>query len=158
MPTRTASARWQGTLTEGSARSAPARAVTGNYSFKSRFEEGEGTNPEELIGAAHAGCFSMALSKVLADAGFPPTAIDTTATVHLERGDGGFSISRIHLDTTATCPASTTPCSRSPPGIQGQLPGVPGTGRDRDHADRPAGLTIGHLDRHNGARAGRDEP
>lgn len=105
MPTRTASARWQGTLTEGSGTVRTGQGgYQGNYSFKSRFEEGEGTNPEELIGAAHAGCFSMALSKVLADAGFPPTAIDTTATVHLERGDGGFSISRIHLDTTGDVP------------------------------------------------------
>ncbi len=105
MPTRIATARWHGTLTEGSGTVRTGQGgYEGNYSFKSRFEQGEGTNPEELIGAAHAGCFSMALSKVLADAGFPPTAIETTATVHLDRGEGGFSITRIELDTTGTVP------------------------------------------------------
>lgn len=105
MPTRTAGARWLGTLTEGSGTLRTGKGgYQGNYSFKSRFEEGEGTNPEELIGAAHAGCFSMALSKALADAGFPPTSIETTATVHLDRGDSGFSITRIDLDTTGDVP------------------------------------------------------
>jgi len=105
MPTRTSSARWLGTLTEGSGTLRTGKGgYEGNYSFKSRFEEGEGTNPEELIGAAHAGCFSMALSKALADAGFPPTSIETTATVHLDRGDSGFSITRIDLDTTGDVP------------------------------------------------------
>ena len=78
--------------------------LTANYSAKSRFEEGEGSNPEELIGAAHAGCFSMALGKGLADAGFPPTTIDTTANVHLERVDGKQTVARIDLMTTATVP------------------------------------------------------
>ena len=105
MPTRTSSARWLGTLTEGSGTLRTGKGgYEGNYSFKSRFEEGEGTNPEELIGAAHAGCFSMALSKGLADAGFPPTSIETAATVHLDRGDSGFSITRIDLDTTGDVP------------------------------------------------------
>lgn len=76
----------------------------GNYSAKSRFEEGEGTNPEELIGAAHAGCFSMALSKGLTDAGFPPTAVETTANVHLEKVDGKQTVTRIDLATKGSVP------------------------------------------------------
>ena len=88
MPIRTASARWQGTLTEGSGTIATGKGgLQGNYSFKSRFEEGEGTNPEELIAAAHAGCFSMAFSKQLSDAGFPPAAVVTNANVHLDKTD-----------------------------------------------------------------------
>jgi osmotically inducible protein OsmC len=105
MPTRTSSAHWQGTLREGSGTMRLASgAFEGPYSFPSRFEEGPGTNPEELIAAAHAGCFSMALSNVLAQAGHPPTAIDTTATVHLDKGDAGFGITRIDLSTVAEVP------------------------------------------------------
>jgi lipoyl-dependent peroxiredoxin len=105
MPIRTASARWQGTLTEGSGNVRTGKGgLTGNYSFQSRFEEGEGTNPEELIGAAHAGCFSMALSKVLADAGHPPTSIETTASVHLDKVDAAMTVTRIDLDTTGDVP------------------------------------------------------
>jgi osmotically inducible protein OsmC len=110
MAIRTASARWQGTLTEGSGTMRTGKGgYEGNYSFKSRFEEGEGTNPEELIGAAHAGCFSMALSKALADAGFPPTAIDTTASVHLEKVDGAQSVTRIDLVTKGDVPGIDEP-------------------------------------------------
>jgi osmotically inducible protein OsmC len=76
----------------------------GNYSFKSRFEEGEGTNPEELIGAAHAGCFSMKFSGDLAAAGFTPSSVETTAKVHLDKGDGGFGVTRIELDTVGDVP------------------------------------------------------
>jgi len=105
MPIRTASARWSGNLTEGSGTIKTGQGgYQGNYSFKSRFEEGEGTNPEELIGAAHAGCFSMAFSKGLADAGFTPNAVDTTAKVHLDKGDAGFSVTRIDLETTGDVP------------------------------------------------------
>ena len=105
MPIRTASARWQGTLTEGSGTIRTGKGgFEGNYSFKSRFEEGEGTNPEELIGAAHAGCFSMAFSKALADAGFPPTSVETTATVHLDKTDAGMTVTRIDLDTVGDVP------------------------------------------------------
>jgi len=105
MPIRTASARWQGNLTEGSGTITTGKGgYQGNYSFKSRFEEGEGTNPEELIGAAHAGCFSMAFSKGLADAGFTPTSVDTTAKVHLDRGDAGFAVTRIDLETVGDVP------------------------------------------------------
>jgi lipoyl-dependent peroxiredoxin len=78
--------------------------LQGNYSFKSRFEEGEGTNPEELIGAAHAGCFSMAFANALSQAGFVPTSVDTIARVKLEKTDSGFAITRIELDTTGRVP------------------------------------------------------
>ncbi|WP_328851163.1 OsmC family protein [Micromonospora globbae] len=105
MPIRTASARWQGNLTEGSGTLRTGKGgLEGNYSFKSRFEEGEGTNPEELIGAAHAGCFSMAFSKALADAGATPTSVETTAKVHFEKTDAGFSVTRIDLETVGQVP------------------------------------------------------
>ena len=105
MPIRTASARWSGNLTEGSGTIKTGKGgYEGNYSFKSRFEEGEGTNPEELIGAAHAGCFSMALSKGLTDAGFPPVSVETTANVHFERVDGAMTVTKIDLVTTASVP------------------------------------------------------
>jgi osmotically inducible protein OsmC len=105
MPTRTASARWQGTLTEGSGVLRTGKGgYEGNYSFKSRFEEGEGTNPEELIGAAHAACFSMALSKALSDAGHPPTSVDTAASVLMEKTDAGMTVTRIDLVTTGDVP------------------------------------------------------
>src|SRR5690606_26794035 len=97
---RSATARWTGTLTEGTGVMRTGKGgYEGSYSFKSRFEEGEGTNPEELIGAAHAGCFSMALSKLLTDAGHPPTSVETTAKVHLEKTDAGMTVTRIELDT-----------------------------------------------------------
>ena len=73
-----------------------------NYSAKSRFEEGEGSNPEELIGAAHAGCFSMALAKGLTDAGFPPVEVNTTANVHLDKVDGAQTVTKIDLITVVT--------------------------------------------------------
>ena len=105
MATRNASARWQGTLLEGSGIVRTGKGgYEGNYSFKSRFQEGEGTNPEELIGAAHAGCFSMALAKALTDAGFPPTSVETAAAVHLEPVDGAQTITRIDLTTVAEAP------------------------------------------------------
>jgi osmotically inducible protein OsmC len=105
MAIRTASARWQGTITEGSGVLRTGKGgYEGNYSFKSRFEEGEGTNPEELIGAAHAGCFSMALSKGLTDAGFPPATVDTTANVHLEPVEGKPTVTRIDLGSVADVP------------------------------------------------------
>lgn len=74
------------------------------YSFSSRFEEGAGSNPEELIGGAHAGCFSMALAKALGDAGHPPVRIETTARVHLEKSGDGFAIPKIELETDAEVP------------------------------------------------------
>ena len=79
-------------------------AYEGRYSFGSRFEENPGSNPEELIGAAHAGCFSMALSGGLGRAGFEPKKIETEARVHLEKGESGFRITRIELQTRAQVP------------------------------------------------------
>jgi len=105
MPIRSAQARWEGNLTEGSGTIKTGKGgYQGNYSFKSRFEEGEGTNPEELIAAAHSGCFSMAFSKGLADAGFTPTSVETTAKVHLDKTDAGFGVSRIELETVGDVP------------------------------------------------------
>jgi len=105
MATRQATAEWQGTLMEGSGRvRSAAGTFDGAYDFRSRFEDGAGTNPEELIGAAHAGCFSMALSGILTKAGHPPQSIQTTAKVHLEKQGEGFAITRIDLDTDAVVP------------------------------------------------------
>lgn len=105
MPVRSAEAVWEGSLREGSGRMRLAGgAFDGPYSFASRFEEGPGTNPEELLGAAHAGCFSMALSHRLAGAGFTPKRVHTKARVHIERGDEGFRITRIELDAEADVP------------------------------------------------------
>lgn len=105
MSIRTATAHWQGNLTEGSGTVRTGKGgLEGNYSFKSRFEEGEGTNPEELIGAAHAGCFSMFFAKVLSDAGFTPDSVDTTAKVHLEKTDAGQTVTRIDLETVGDVP------------------------------------------------------
>ncbi len=99
-----ASAHWQGSLKEGKGTiSTGSGALTDKpYSFKTRFEGEQGTNPEELIGAAHAGCFSMAFSMILGTAGFTPEKIDTTATITLEPKDGGFAITASHLDVTAS--------------------------------------------------------
>jgi osmotically inducible protein OsmC len=103
--TRNASAEWKGNLQEGSGRlTVGDGAWEGNYSFKSRFEDGEGTNPEELIGAAHAACFSMALSAELAGDGHTPTSVRTTARVHLRNVDGLPTITQIELDTVGAVP------------------------------------------------------
>jgi len=105
MTTRVSSAVWNGTLKEGSGTvKLGSGAYEGPYTFASRFENGPGTNPEELIGAAHAGCFSMFLSALLTGAGFTPTRIATTATVHL--GDGP-TITLIELETQAEVPNLT---------------------------------------------------
>jgi len=105
MPIRTSSARWSGNLTEGSGTIRTGKGgFEGPYSFKSRFEEGEGTNPEELIAAAHAGCFSMAFSKGLADAGHTATSVETTAKVHLDKTDAGMTVTRIDLETVGDVP------------------------------------------------------
>jgi lipoyl-dependent peroxiredoxin len=100
MSVRIASAKWNGALKDGSGMMAlGSGAFQGRYSFGSRFEEGAGTNPEELIGAAQAGCFSMALANILAQAGHDPRRIETTARVHFEPVEGGFGITRIELST-----------------------------------------------------------
>ena len=105
MAKRTASAVWEGTLKDGKGRvKLGSGAFEGQYSFSSRFEEGTGTNPEELIGAAHAGCFSMALAAGLTRAGFNPTRISTTASVSLGKVGEGFKITSIELNTEAEVP------------------------------------------------------
>jgi osmotically inducible protein OsmC len=106
MPIRKAEAEWKGNLVQGSGRLAVGSgAFQGPYSFKSRFEEGQSaTNPEELLGAAHAGCFTMALVAQLSRARFTPTRIHTSATVALEKVGEGFAITRIDLETAAGVP------------------------------------------------------
>jgi lipoyl-dependent peroxiredoxin len=100
---REATAEWRGNLMEGTGHMRLASG-DGAYDFQSRFGDGAGTNPEELIGAAHAGCFSMALSGILTRAGHPPQSVRTTAKVHLEKQGEGFAITRIDLDTDAVVP------------------------------------------------------
>jgi len=105
MPKRNATARWNGSLQEGNGTMRlGGGAYEGQYSFQSRFEEGDGTNPEELIAAAHAGCFSMQLSGVLGKAGHEVDSVETEATVHIEKVPEGFAIKRIELRTRASVP------------------------------------------------------
>jgi lipoyl-dependent peroxiredoxin len=100
MPTREAQAEWHGNLARGDGKmSFGSGAWEGAYTAASRFESGEGTNPEELIAAAHAGCFSMAFALALSQAGHEPESIMTSAKVHLDKDDGGFSITRSELST-----------------------------------------------------------
>ena len=106
---RSASAQWKGGLKDGKGTVSTASGVLSNtqYSFSTRFEDGKGTNPEELIAAAHAGCFSMALSGQLGNAGMTAESINTTATVRLEKTDAGFTITSVHLDVTAKIPGAS---------------------------------------------------
>jgi osmotically inducible protein OsmC len=105
MPTRNAEAQWNGDLQNGNGTMRlGSGAYEGKYSFQSRFADGAGTNPEELIAAAHAGCFSMALSHGLSQAGYVPTRVHTTAKVHLEKQGDGFAIPKIDLVTEAEIP------------------------------------------------------
>ena|SRR5579862_3562590 len=102
---RHAEAHWNGSLKEGSGHvKTETGALDRPYSFRSRFEGGGETNPEELIGAAHAACFSMALSAALTNAGHAPKSISTTAAVHLNKLDSGWAINRIDLETTGEVP------------------------------------------------------
>ncbi len=106
MATRDGSAQWKGDLRSGSGTVSVGSGLfsDGKYSFATRFEEEPGTNPEELIGAAHAGCFSMALSNVLAEAGHTPGLVNTTAKVHLRNVDGQPTIAKIDLVTEGEVP------------------------------------------------------
>jgi osmotically inducible protein OsmC len=105
MATRNGSAEWRGDLQQGSGDLTVGDGVfSGQYSFASRFEEGEGTNPEELIGAAHAACFSMALANVLATNGHQADSVRTTARVHLRMVDGNPTLNQIDLDTEVAAP------------------------------------------------------
>jgi osmotically inducible protein OsmC len=105
---KTASAVWKGGLKDGIGTISTESRVLSNapYGFKARFEGGPGTNPEELLGAAHAGCFSMALSAQLGEAKMTAESIRTTATVTLDKVEGGFSITAVHLDLTAKIPGA----------------------------------------------------
>jgi osmotically inducible protein OsmC len=105
---RHGSAVWRGGLKDGKGTVSTDSGVLSNtqYSFSTRFEDGKGTNPEELIAAAHAGCFSMALSAELGNAGMTAESIATTATVNLEKTDAGFTITAVHLDLTAKIPGA----------------------------------------------------
>jgi lipoyl-dependent peroxiredoxin len=105
MTTRNASASWESDLKQGKGRiTLGDDGFEMSYSFGSRFEDASGSNPEELIGGAHAGCFSMALAHALSEAGHPPTRVDTVARVHLEKSGDGFAIPKIELDTEADVP------------------------------------------------------
>jgi len=99
---------WKGSINEGGGTLSTETGVLKEapYGFKSRFENGKGTNPEELIGAAHAGCFSMALSAELGKASIIPQKIETTATLTMDKVDGNWTVTAIHLDTTATIPGA----------------------------------------------------
>ena len=101
-----ASAIWRGSLKEGTGTISTETGALKDapYGFKARFEGGKGTNPEELVGAAHAGCFSMALSMMLGEAGFTANRIETTAEVSLEKDDAGYNITRSHLTVVADVP------------------------------------------------------
>ena len=105
---RNASAVWQGGLKDGKGTISTQSGVLQQtqYSFGTRFEDGIGTNPEELIAAAHAGCFSMALSGQLGAAGMTAESIETTATVTLDKVDGGFAVTNVHLDVTVRIPGA----------------------------------------------------
>ena len=105
---RKASAVWNGSLKEGKGTISTDSGVLSktNYSFSTRFENGAGTNPEELIAAAHAGCFTMALSGQLGNAGMTPESLETTASVTLEKLEAGFTITKVHLDFTARIPGA----------------------------------------------------
>jgi osmotically inducible protein OsmC len=106
---RTAEAHWQGDLKGGKGSLTTATHVLNNtaYSFHSRFEDGQGTNPEELLAAAHAGCFTMALSAQLAQAGLTATSLDTVCTISLEKKESGFEITESHLELKAKIPGAT---------------------------------------------------
>ena len=105
MATRNGSAEWHGDVKGGDGTvTVGERAWTGNYSFQSRFEDGQGTNPEELLAASHAGCFSMALSLFLTEAGHAPDTIRTTAKTHLRQVEGAPTITKIELETEGSVP------------------------------------------------------
>lgn len=105
MTIRKAHAKWQGDLKQGQGLvSLGSSGLEVPYDFSARFEEGAGSNPEELIGGAHSGCFSMALAHQLAEAGYPPTRVETAAQVHLEKSGDGFAIPKIELATEAEVP------------------------------------------------------
>ncbi|WP_197065321.1 OsmC family protein [Massilia sp. 9096] len=106
---RKGSAVWSGGLKDGKGTVSTQSGVLNQsqYGFNTRFEDGPGTNPEELLGAAHAGCFTMALSAQLGEAGMTAEKLETTATVSLDKVEGGFAINAVHLDLVATIPGAS---------------------------------------------------
>lgn len=112
---RKGSAEWRGSLREGKGTVSTESGVLHQtqYSFATRFENGAGTNPEELIAAAHAGCFSMALSAELGKAGITPESLRTEATVTLDKTEAGFTITAVHLDVTARIPGPVAEAFRA---------------------------------------------
>jgi osmotically inducible protein OsmC len=125
MPTRTSEAKWSGDLKAGSGTmKLGSGAYEGAYTFKSRMETGPGTNPEELIAAAHAGCYSMALSAMLSGAGHVPKSVHTTAKVTFNPVDGGFAITKIELVT------------------EGQVPGIDAAGFQKFAEDAKKGCPV----------------
>jgi lipoyl-dependent peroxiredoxin len=105
MASRNGSAEWQGDLNSGSGTvTVGERAWTGNYSFKSRFEDGEGTNPEELLAASHAGCFTMAMSLMLGQKGATADKLNTTVRTHLRQVDGAPTITKAEIEVTGSVP------------------------------------------------------
>ncbi|UOA14464.1 MULTISPECIES: OsmC family protein [Sulfitobacter] len=106
---KTGSAKWEGSLKEGKGHVSTQSGVLSDqpYGFNTRFEGKEGTNPEELIGAAHASCFSMALSMILGQSDLTPDSIETKAEVHLEEKDGGFHVPKVHLTVEAKIPGAS---------------------------------------------------
>ncbi len=112
---RSASATWNGGLKDGQGSVSTGSGVLTNtrYGFSTRFEDQPGSNPEELIAAAHAACFSMALSSELGKAGMSPQRIDTKATLTFDKTDAGFTVTRIHLDTTASVPGAAADAFRA---------------------------------------------
>src|ERR1017187_10570082 len=106
---RTANAQWHGDLKSGTGTISTASGVLSstNYSFHTRFEDSKGTNPEELLAAAHAGCFTMAVSSQLADAGMTAETLETTCTISLEKGADGLGITESHLDLKAKIPGAS---------------------------------------------------
>ena len=139
MPTRSAHAEWNGAIDSGSGRM-QFGGYEGPYSFRSRMQDGEGTNPEELIGAAHAGCFSMALSVVLGDQGHTADSITTDAKVKFEQQGEGWAITGIELTTVGKVPGDGRGRVRQGGGGgEGELPRVGGPQGRRHHAERVAG-------------------
>ena len=141
MTNRSATAKWQGSLQEGGGTVALGTgAIEAPISFSSRFEEGEGTNPDQLLAGALAGCFTMAFSYVLSEAGTPPDSLETNADVTLRQSDDGLAITRIEVDGARAGPRDRPgPVRRARERRQVRVRGVEGAGRGRgDHARRHA--------------------
>ena len=137
MPTRSAKADWQGEFKRGSGYvSTETGVLDAPYNFSGRFESGTGTNPEELLAAAHASCFTMALSVGLSQAGNPPESLATEAKVTVAQVEGGFGITKIELSVTGKVPGTgRRRLRRRGAGREGGLPALEGAGRrPRDHA------------------------